>query len=207
MKQKSTSAAVAAIAASLMASLAPVPAKSTMLPATAAESRTHQGVATALTFELSSGQIFLPLDEATDYLNQINQHQQFLLSAMIQDRQNRGKGAMFSNPAQIKRICAESLEQHLRVKEAIRIVITPDNLAKLYPDSLEMRAQYRATLIRFGRAVAQGEFVIRDTIATIEQSRAPTNVVYLSDMPSEEDAKAMIAAEHKNLGLSAPEFC
>ncbi|RJT27335.1 iron-sulfur cluster assembly scaffold protein SufA [Buttiauxella izardii] len=207
MKQKSTSAAVAAIVASLSASLAPVPAKSTTLPTTVMESKAHVGVSAALTFELPSGQIFLPLEEATDYLNGINSNQRSLLSAIIQKRQLKGKGALLmANLVQTKRICEDALKQHARVKEAIKIVIAPDNLAKMHPDSLELRVQHRDALIRFGRAVAQSEFLARDTLNAIERSRPPSKTISLSDMPSDEDVRAMITAEHKNLGISAPGF-
>ncbi|GEM_PF-2714612 len=206
MKKKPTHAAVAAIVASLTASLAPVPAKSASLPATAVESRAHHGVSTALTFELSSGQIFLPLDEATEYLTELNKSQRFLLQAIIQERQIKGKGQLFSNTKEMKRLCLEGLEQHLRVKEAVSIVMQSDNLAKAYPDNLGERAHYRSQLMRFGRAIAQGEFILRDMISAIDQSKAPQNTVSLSGMPSDAEVKALIAAEHKNLGLSAPEF-
>lgn len=206
MKKKSTPAAVAAIVASLMASLAPVPAKSTMLPTSVVEYNTQRGVSSALTFELSSGQIYLPLDEATEYLNQLNAQQRFLLNAMIQDRQREGKGSLFTNVKSVKKICLDSLEQHMRVKEAVLLVMQPDNLARKYPDDLAERARYKAELQRFGRALAQGEFILRDLISAIEQSKTPEKTVSLADMPGDAEVKTMMTAEHKNLGLSAPEF-
>lgn len=207
MKQKSTSAAVAAIVASLSASLAPVPAKSTTLPTTVMESNTHVGVSSALTFELPGGQIFLPLEEATDYLSGLNANQRSLLSIIVQKRQLRGKGPLLMiDLAQTRRVCEDSLKQHARIKEAIKIVISPDNLAKLHPDSLELRVQQRDALIRFGRAVAQSEFLARDILNAIERSRPPAKTVSLNDMPSDEDVRAMITAEHKSLGLSRPGF-
>ncbi|MEM5487046.1 iron-sulfur cluster assembly scaffold protein SufA [Enterobacter cloacae] len=206
MKKKSTHAAVAAIVASLTASLAPVPAKSASLPATAVESRAHHNVSTALTFELPGGQIFLPLDEATEYLTELNKSQRFLLQAIIQERQAKGKGSLFSNVKDMKAICLDGIEQNLRVKEAVSIVMQPDNLAKTHPDNLGERAHYRSQLMRFGRAIAQGEFILRDILSALEQSKAPKNTVSLTGMPSDTEVKALIAAEHKNLGLSAPEF-
>ena len=206
MKKKPTPTAVAAIVASLMASLAPVPAKSTMLLATTVESRAHHGVSTALTFELLNGQIYLPLDEATAYLTEINHRQRFLLNAMIQERQNVGKGSLCSNPEEMKRICLDSLEQHLRVKEAVKVVMQPENLAKAHPDDLSERVNYKSQLLRFGRVIAQGEFILRDMISAIDQSKTPKSTITLSEMPGDAELKEMISAEHKNLGLSAPEF-
>lgn len=209
MNQKSTSAAVTAIVAALSASLAPVPAKSTVLPASVVESKAHSRVAAALTLDLPDGQVFLPLDDAADYLNEINERQRFALHNIIQDRKREGKGPLFSDAQfskNLKRLCSESLENSLRIKEAVKIVITPENLAKLYPGDLELQVHYRDQLIRFGRAIAQSEFLARDMMSAIEQSMAPANTAKLADMPGDEDVRAMIAAEHRNLGLSAPEF-
>lgn len=134
MKQKSKSAAIAAIAAiatALTASLAPVPAKSTILPTTVIESGTHARVVSMLTFEHHDGQVFLPLEEAIEYINGLNDNMRAALNAVIEERQNRGKGALFTDKtAKIIKICEESLKQHTRVKEAVKIVMDPDNLAK-----------------------------------------------------------------------------
>ena len=202
MAKKSTQTTVAAIAASLMASLAPVPAQSTTLPVTAVEVSASHGVAASLTFNLPSGQIFLPLEEAADYLNQINDRQRFLLNALVRERQDKGKGSLFVNTAQIKRLCLHGLNNHIRVKEAVQMVMKSENLYKAFPGDLKQQAKYKADLIRFGRAVAQGEFILRDTLSLIAQSEAPESTVRLADMPSDEEVKAWIAAEHKNLGLA-----
>ncbi|HFQ9465496.1 TPA: iron-sulfur cluster assembly scaffold protein SufA [Escherichia coli] len=208
MKQKSKSTAVTAIVAALSASLAPVPAKSTTLPATAIEFMAHTKVVSTLTFELHDGQVFLPLEEATEYVNGMNDNIRAALNLAIAERQHRGKGPLFTDGSAkvTKRICEELLQHHIRVKEAIKIVMTNDNLASMYPDSLEQRMNYRNTLILFGRAIAQGEFIIRDLINAIERSITTDKTITMSNMPSDENVKEMIIAEHKNLGLSSPEF-
>ncbi|MCZ5438846.1 hypothetical protein O5476_16165 [Escherichia coli] len=122
MKQKSKSAAIAAIATALTASLAPVPAKSTILPTTVIESVTHARVVSMLTFEHHDGQVFLPLEEAIEYINGLNDNMRAALNAVIEERQNRGKGALFADKtAKIIKICEESLKQHSRVKEAVKL--------------------------------------------------------------------------------------
>ncbi|EFI9566401.1 iron-sulfur cluster assembly scaffold protein SufA [Escherichia coli] len=204
MKQKSKSAAIAAIATALTASLAPVPAKSTILPTTVIESVTHARVVSMLTFEHHDGQVFLPLEEAIEYINGLNDNMRAALNAVIEERQNRGKGALFTD--KIAKIFEESLKQCTRVKEAVKIVMAPDNLAKMYPDSLEQRIAYRNKLIRFGRAIAQGEFIARDAINAIKRSTAPDKTTSLGNTLSDGNVKAMIIAEHKNMGLPAPEF-
>ncbi len=207
MKRKSKSAAIAAITTALTASLAPVPAKSTILPTTVIESATHARVVSMLTFEHHDGQVFLPLEEAIEYINGLNDNMRAALNAVIEERQNRGKGALFTDKAaKIIKICEESIKQHTRVKEAVKIVMDPDNLAKMYPDSLEQRIAYRNKLVRFGRAIAQGEFIARDAINTIKRSTAPDKTTSLGNTLSDGNVKAMIIAEHKNMGLPAPEF-
>ncbi|WP_380183530.1 iron-sulfur cluster assembly scaffold protein SufA [Kalamiella sp. sgz302252] len=205
MAKKSTHATVATIAASLMASLAPVPAQSTTLPATAVEVSENYGVAASLTFNLPSGQIFLPLDEATEYLTQNNERQRFFLNAAVQDRQKRGKGTLFAVTPRMKRLCVDGLKHHMRVKEAVQLVMKGDNIYKSFPGNLEKQAKYKADLLRFGRAVAQGEFILRDTLSLIAQSESPDSTINLTDMPGDEEVRAWIAAEHKKLGLMVSE--
>ncbi|HCB3913227.1 iron-sulfur cluster assembly scaffold protein SufA [Citrobacter freundii] len=202
MAKKSTQTTVAAITTSLLASLAPVPAQSTTLPATAVEVTGNHGVAASLIYNLPSGQIYLPLDEAADYLNQVNERQRFLLNAVIRDRQNRGKGPLFSLTSRMKRLCSDGLKNHERIKEAIQLVMKGDNIYKTFPGDLARQAKYKADLIRFGRALAQSEFIYRDTLSFMEQSEAPQKTVHLTDMPGDEEVKAWIEAEHKKLGLN-----
>lgn len=127
-----------------------------------------------LTQGIPDGYVFLPLDKATDYLNQLNSTQRILLESATHNRQTRGKGALFAtNEERIKKLCDETIEQNMRVKKAIKIAIQPDNLACLFPGDPEQRASYRNLLIRFGRAIAQSEFIARDTINAMEQCSAP----------------------------------
>ncbi|HCB7201712.1 TPA: iron-sulfur cluster assembly scaffold protein SufA [Escherichia coli] len=127
-----------------------------------------------LTSGIPDEYVFLPLDKATDYLNQLNSTQRMLLESAIRDRQARGKGALFAtNEGRVRKICKEAIEQNMRVKEAINIVMQPDNLARLFPGNPEQRVHYRNLLIRFGRAIAQSEFIARDVINSMEQCTAP----------------------------------
>ncbi len=118
--------------------------------------------------------VYLLLNKATDYLNQLSSTQRMLLESAIRDRQARGKGALFTtNEGRIKKICREVIKHNMRVKDAIKIVIQPDNLARLFPDNPEQIARYRILLIHFGRAIAQSEFIARDVINAMEQCTAP----------------------------------
>lgn len=202
MTKKTTQLAIATIATSLMASLAPVPAKSISLNTiTTVEKPAKQKKATALAFELPHGQILLPLDEATEYLNNINIQQRILLNSMIEKRKNRGKGPLFTNFAQVKRLCIDGVERHRQIKAAVQHVMCGNNIDNLFPDDLEQQAKYKTSLLQFGRVVAQGEFILRDILSCIEQCSVPEKTVHLVDMPDQDEVSAWILAEHRKVGV------
>ncbi|CQH33436.1 Uncharacterised protein [Yersinia frederiksenii] len=197
--------AIPAIVAALLASLAPVPAKSTVLPATAIEVQKSEGLVSTLTFNLEDGQVFLPLSEATAYLNSMNEYTSKLLSKSIEERAEKKKGQLFVSPSKMIKLANENISQCTRLKDAIRIVLTSENLTRHFPDPVE-RVAFRADLVKFGRAVATSESIARGIISAIEQSIPPKKTYQPENLPSASEVKTMIAAEHKKLGLSAPEF-
>ncbi|QDL35506.1 hypothetical protein EGO53_19380 [Serratia liquefaciens] len=83
--------------------------------------------------------------------------------------------------------------------------MTTENLVARFPDPSE-RESFKTELVKFGRAVATSEYIAHDIISAIEQSVAPKKTYQPDNLPSGDEVRAMIAAEHKNLGLSAPEF-
>ncbi|MEQ4923034.1 iron-sulfur cluster assembly scaffold protein SufA [Proteus hauseri] len=202
MTKKTTQLAIATIATSLMASLAPVPAKSISLNTiTSVEQQAKQGKTKVLAFELPQEQIFLPLDEASEYLNNINIQQRILLNSMVDKRINRGKGPLFSNLAQIKRLCIDGLERHMQIKAAVQYVMSGNNIYHLFPEDLEQQTKYKMSLLQFGRVVAQGEFILRDILSCIEQCSPPEKTVHLVDMPDQDKVSAWILAEHHKVGI------
>lgn len=202
MTKKTTQLTIATIAASLMASLAPVPAKSISLnTVTSVEKQAKQDKMKALAFELPHGQIFLPLDEASEYLNNINIQQRILLDSLKEKRKNRGKGPLFTNVAQVKRLCIDGLERHTQIKSAVQQVMSGNNIYNLFPDDLEQQAKYKKSLLQFGFAVAQGEFILRDILSCIEQCSIPEKTVRLVDMPDQKEVSAWIIAEHSKVGV------
>lgn len=205
MKTQAKKMAIPAIVAALMASLAPVPAKSTVLPVTAIEVPKSEGLVSTLTFNLEGEQVFLPLVEATAYLNSVNDYKRRLLSESIEQRTVKGKGQLFSSPSRMIKLANESISHCTRIKDAIRIVLTTENLNSRFPDPSDREA-FKTDLVKFGRAVATSEYIARDIISAIEQSVPPKKTYQPDNLPSVSDVKAMIVAEHKNLGLSAPEF-
>lgn len=205
MKTQAKKMAIPAIVAALLASLAPVPAKSTVLAATAVEVQKSEGLVSTLTFNLEDGQVFLPLSEATAYLNSMNEHTSQLLSKSIEERAEKKKGPLFLSPSRMIKLANENISQCTRLKDAIRVVLTPENLNRHFPDPVE-RVAFRADLVKFGRAVATSESISRGIISAIEQSVPPKKTYQPDNQPSASEVKAMIAAEHKNFGLSAPEF-
>ncbi|EOY6969716.1 iron-sulfur cluster assembly scaffold protein SufA [Proteus mirabilis] len=202
MTKKTTQLTIATIATSLMASLAPVPAKSISLnTVTSVEKQATQEKMKALAFELPHGQIFLPLDEASEYLNNINIQQRILLDSLKEKRKNRGKGPLFTNVAQVKRLCIDGLERHTQIKSAVQQVMSGNNIYNLFPDDLEQQAKYKKSLLQFGFAVAQGEFILRDILSCIEQCSIPEKTVRLVDMPDQKEVSAWIIAEHSKVGV------
>lgn len=202
MTKKTTQLTIATIATSLMASLAPVPAKSISLnTVTSVEKQAKQDKMKALAFELPHGQIFLPLDEASEYLNNINIQQRILLDSLKEKRKNRGKGPLFTNIAQVKRLCIDGLERHTQIKAAVQQVMSGNNIYNLFPDDLEQQAKYKKSLLQFGFAVAQGEFILRDILSCIEQCSIPEKTVRLVDMPDQNEVSAWIIAEHSKVGV------
>ncbi|EOW0743966.1 TPA: iron-sulfur cluster assembly scaffold protein SufA [Proteus mirabilis] len=202
MTKKTAQLTIATIATSLMASLAPVPAKSISLnTVTSVEKQATQEKMKALAFELPHGQIFLPLDEASEYLNNINIQQRILLDSLKEKRKNRGKGPLFTNVAQVKRLCIDGLERHTQIKSAVQQVMSGNNIYNLFPDDLEQQAKYKKSLLQFGFAVAQGEFILRDILSCIEQCSIPEKTVRLVDMPDQKEVSAWIIAEHSKVGV------
>lgn len=202
MTKKTAQLTIATIATSLMASLAPVPAKSISLnTVTSVEKQATQEKMKALAFELPHGQIFLPLDEASEYLNNINIQQRILLDSLKEKRKNRGKGPLFTNVAQVKRLCIDGLERHTQIKSAVQQVMSGNNIYNLFPDDLEQQAKYKKSLLQFGFAVAQGEFILRDILSCIEQCSIPEKTVRLVDMPDQNEVSAWIIAEHSKVGV------
>jgi len=202
MTKKTTQLTIATIVTSLMASLAPVPAKSISLnTVTSVEKQAKQDKMKALAFELPHGQIFLPLDEASEYLNNINIQQRILLDSLKEKRKSRGKGPLFTNVAQVKRLCIDGLERHTQIKSAVQQVMSGNNIYNLFPDDLEQQAKYKKSLLQFGFAVAQGEFILRDILSCIEQCSIPEKTVRLVDMPDQNKVSAWIIAEHSKVGV------
>ncbi|WP_118986706.1 iron-sulfur cluster assembly scaffold protein SufA [Photorhabdus sp. CRCIA-P01] len=205
MKRQVKTMALPAMTAALLASLAPVPAKSTVLPMTVVEIQKSAGLVSTLTFNLKDEQVFLPLSEATAYLQSLNEYTRKSLSEAIAHRVAKGSGGLFSNSVRIRKLANDNIEYCIKIKEAIRIVLSPDNLSKNFPDPSE-REIFRVNIVKFGRAIANSEYTACDILSAIEQSLPPTKTYHPDNLPTSREIKLMISAEHKNLGLSAPEF-
>ncbi|WP_440863374.1 iron-sulfur cluster assembly scaffold protein SufA [Symbiopectobacterium purcellii] len=205
MKTRAKQMATQAIVAALTASLAPVPSKSTILPTNAVEVQSDDRLAPTLTFTLESEEIFLPLSEATTYLQSLNAHKRRLLNEVIAEREARGEGALFSKPASMVKVVESNIAQCRRVKDAIRIALKTENLAAHFPDVAE-RENFKAELVRFGKAIATSESLASNILSAMAQSLPPKKTCQPEGMPSADEVKAMIIAEHKKLGLSAPVF-
>ncbi|EAW1261746.1 hypothetical protein AA11_06035 [Salmonella enterica subsp. diarizonae] len=67
------------------------------------------------------------------------------------------------------------------------------------------REEYKARLIKFGRAVANNDYTSRDILSSMDQCVPPKKTSNPKQPPAEA-VKAMINAEHKSLGIAAPEW-
>ncbi|WP_445375070.1 iron-sulfur cluster assembly scaffold protein SufA [Photorhabdus tasmaniensis] len=205
MKRQAKTMALPAMTAALLASLAPVPAKSTVLPMTVVEIQKSAGLVSTLTFDLKGERVFLPLSEATAYLQSLNEYTRKSLSEAIAHRVAKGQGELFSNLVLMRKLANDNIEHCMRIKEAIRIVLSSDSLSKHFPD-LSEREIFRVNIVKFGRAIASSEYIACDILSAIEQSLPPTKTYQPDNLPANSEVKLMISAEHRNLGLSAPEF-
>ncbi|MNH37203.1 hypothetical protein D3C79_980750 [compost metagenome] len=91
------------------------------------------------------------------------------------------------------------------MKDAIRAILAEGNLQNIFPDEQE-REKYKADLIGFGRAIATSEYLNRDILSAIEQSLPPARPCKANPSLTSEGVQAMIASEHKTLGISLPEW-
>ncbi|RDL25958.1 iron-sulfur cluster assembly scaffold protein SufA [Serratia fonticola] len=205
MKTKTKKMAVPAIVAALMASLAPVPAKSTIVPETTVELQNHSGFVSTLTFNLVGEQVFLPLSEATAYLTSLNDHKRDMLAKAIEERVIKGKGPLFESTAKIVKLAKQNIVECQRIKEAIRLVLSHENLSLSIQDKTE-REEFKASLIKFGRAVATSEYLAENILSAVEQSLPPKKSSSTTVTATSEEVKNMIRAEHRNLGLGVPVF-
>ncbi|WP_061771156.1 hypothetical protein [Serratia symbiotica] len=205
MKTETKKMAVPAIVAALMASLAPVPAKSTIVPETTVELQNHSGFVSTLTFNLVGEQVFLPLSEATAYLTSLNNHKRDMMAKAIEERVIKGKGPLFESTAKIVKLAKQNIVECQRIKEAIRLVLSHENFSLSIQDKTE-REEFKASLIKFGRAVATSEYLAENILSVVEQSLPPKKSSSTTVTATSEEVKEMIRAEHRNLGLGVPVF-
>ncbi|ELB6470231.1 iron-sulfur cluster assembly scaffold protein SufA [Salmonella enterica] len=192
------------IVTALNARLAPVPAASA-IPFTPPMRGYEHRIIHHLAFDLADGQMFIPLPEATSYIQSITHHMRGLLAEAIQEWEARGnKGPLFSDERQIRRMLVASFSESERVMKAIKIVMNEDNLLKMHPNRKD-REEYKARLIKFGRAVANNDYTSRDILSSMDQCVPPKKTSNPKQPPAEA-VKAMINAEHKSLGIAAPEW-
>lgn len=192
------------IVTALNASLAPVPVASA-IPLMPSMRGAEHSVTYHLTFYLADGRMFIRLPEATRYLQSITHHLRTLHAEAIEEWEMRGsKGALFSDEREIRKILEEDISESERVINAIKIVLDEDNLLKMHPDKKD-REKYKAELVKFARAVANNNYTARDILSAIEQCKPPTKTCN-PKQPGAKAVKDMIEAEHKKLGITAPEW-
>lgn len=194
-KTKTTKAAN--MAAVLALAMAPVPASSLGYPdivSIKAESIT--------TLQPLPGAIaFLPINDATSYLIILNKRMRFHLKSIREEWEEKPKPIEINNQSSlVQKHLARELEKRIAIAQkfisAVKIAL--DNIG----DDEELRQQ----IIAFGRAVATMRYYAEDFLSFIEQTHPPKKTIETNVIASAEEVKAMIRAEHKAIGLSAPVF-
>lgn len=197
--------ATSAIVAALTASLAPVPASSATPIIPAIESQQIGNMTSHLTFDLTERLFFLPLPEAASYLQGITNYMRQVLSDGVAKRDLRGsRGRLFSKEALVRKTLMESIAYSRQIMAAIKTVMQDDYLKKVFPDPVE-REEYKARLIKFGRAVANNLYTTEDVLSHVDQQKTP-GATCNAPQPDSNEVKALIASEHRKLGLHSPDW-
>ncbi|EBN8660573.1 hypothetical protein C2392_09940 [Salmonella enterica] len=205
MKTRAKQIATSAIVAALTASLAPVPASSATPIIPTIESQQIGNMTSHLTFDLAERLFFLPLPEATSYLQTITNYMRRVLSDAVAERDLRGsKGKLFSKEAIVRKTLMENIAHSRQIMAAIKTVVQDDYLKKVFPDPAE-REEYKTRLIKFGRAVANNLYTTEDALSHIDQQKSPEATCNMPQ-PDVSEVKALIASEHRKLGLHAPDW-
>ncbi|HFW3091154.1 TPA: hypothetical protein ACIBE3_004859 [Salmonella enterica subsp. enterica serovar Reading] len=198
------SAVATDLVSALKISLAPVPAASA-IPFTSPMRSYEHRVIYHLVFDLTDGMIFVPLQDATSYLQSLTNHLRSLLAEAISEWEARGsKGPLFENERNMRKMLKDGFIESERVMSAIKIVMREDNLLKMHPNKKD-REEYKSRLVKFARAVASNNYTSRDILSSMDQCVPPQKTSNPKQPPAEA-VKAMIDAEHKSLGIAAPEW-
>ncbi|EFK6339247.1 hypothetical protein ACWBEJ_004676 [Escherichia coli] len=205
MKTRAKQLATSAIVAALTASMAPVPASGAIPAIPSMESHQIANMTSHLSFDLTEGLLYLPLPEATSYLQDITNYMRSKLSEAVATRDLRGnKGRLFAREAFLRKSLMESIEHSRQIMAAIKTIMQDDYLNKMFPDLAE-REKYKAELIKFGRAVANNLYTTDDVLSHITQQKAPV-ATSNTPQPDINEVKALIISEHNKLGLNSPEW-
>lgn len=205
MKTRAKHMATQAIVAALTASLAPVPAASATPIIPVVEEHQNIQMVSHLTFDLTERLFFLPLPEATLYLQGITGYMRRLLSDAVSAWDLRGgKGRLFAREAVLRKSLTETITHSQKIMEAVKTVMAEEYLHKQFPDRDE-REEYKSSLMKFGRAVANNRYTAEDILTHIEQVKSPHATVN-AVQPDAAEVRAMITAEHKSLGLNNPKW-
>lgn len=190
---------VSSISAALAISLAPVPVNSIGY-SDAAVSQFPAPV--GLSLQSIKDQIaYLPIGEATRYMLNIAERMRFHHAAL------RASWEMNPGPIELDMQDEDIRDGMANIERYIKLSANFIEAVKLVLESLpETEQELKKAIISFGRATAQLRYALEDTLKFIEATHPPKKTVSLSLNVSDDDVHALIRAEHKNLGLSGPNF-
>ncbi|CVG94112.1 hypothetical protein [Serratia marcescens] len=194
-KNKRTKAAHMAIA--LAAAMAPVPASSLGYMDIA-----NTSAETSTTLQALPGAVaYLPIEEATQQIRLLTDRLRFHLKNLRDEWEEK------QYPIEMQKQ-SPLVQKHLMRELDKRISVAQKfiDAVKIALDDIEDNAALRSEIITFGRAVASMRYSAEDFLSFIEQTKPPKKTMETNVTASAEEVKAMIRAEHKQLGLSAPQF-
>ncbi|CCW31051.1 conserved exported hypothetical protein [Xenorhabdus nematophila F1] len=193
---------IATFVGALCISLAPVPAKS--VNSLVIPSMQQRDL---VSHKAPSGFVFLPISEASSILREDAANLRAALKRMIALREKNGGGLLY--PAQFRSKMIKAVKNQTQfifeLKEAIKIAITEVTSSEKQLNGSGISSS-RKQLIEFGKAVASVEFALQNVLSAYEQSKAPGKTLTTTGLISADDARKLIEAEHKKIGLSQSVF-
>lgn len=184
------------ISAIMALAMAPVPANSLGY-----NDISMNNIAMSTTLQILPDSIaFLPIGEATGYIKSMVSRIRFNLKNLKAEWEK--KRIPIENESQF-------FQTHLLYELEQRIALARKfiSAAKIALGQTTKNEEYlRKEIITFGRSAADLLYSTEDFLSFIKQTRPPEAVSRAGEHLDTNEVRAMISAEHKNLGLSTPLF-
>ncbi|EEC6816334.1 hypothetical protein ACFVGB_003408 [Salmonella enterica] len=200
MNKRQKKALANMVSAMALSAMAPVPANSLGYSDIAGLNDTGPSV---IMRSLDESNVYMDISEATTHTIELTNRMRFHLKTMREEwEEKRIPIHIDKNDTRPRKYVFALLGAQIKnckfYTEAVKIALNKPEAKK---DEL-----LRADIIAFGKAVAGLRFVAEEFLSFIEQTHPPKAVSSEPLGLSDSALKALIASEHKSLGLSAPVF-